>query len=159
LPTLGCCNSPVDGSETPAPLRFRLRKREELSGKWEDEVTSGQPFSMYCGFCHNARAMGERPFSNFQTVLAHMRMRALMTGEEQAKIEAFFRRWHDLAPANAPVEPTPKRQIFSQPIPELRGASQAADEASAKALADEEGAPWRASTIVPLPDPRAPASR
>ena len=68
LPTLGCYNPPVDVSQTPAPFRFRLKKGEELSGKWEDEVTGGQLFSMYCGYCHNARAIGERPFSNYQNV-------------------------------------------------------------------------------------------
>jgi hypothetical protein len=133
FPALGCYNPPVDVSQTPAPFRFRLRKGEELSGKWEDEVTGGQLFSMYCGYCHNARAIGERPFSNYQNVVAHMRVRALMTGEEQAKIEAFFRRWHDIPPASGPIEASPKRQIFSQPIPELREESQAADKAAAKA--------------------------
>ena len=104
LPILGCYNPPVDVSQTPAPFRFRLKKGEELSGRWEDEVTGGQLFSMYCGYCHNARAIGERPFSNYQNVVAHMRVRALMTGEEQAKIEAFFRRMHDVPPASAPIE-------------------------------------------------------
>jgi len=141
LPILGCYNPPVDVSQAPAPFRFRLKKGEELSGKWEDEVTGGQLFSMYCGYCHNARAIGERPFSNYQNVVAHMRVRALMTGEEQAKIEAFFRRWHDVPPASGPIEASPKRQIFSQPIPELREESQAADKAAAKAKAAEEAAP------------------
>jgi hypothetical protein len=48
---------------------------------------------------------------------------------------------------------------FSQPIPELREASQAADKASAKAHADEDGAPGRAANLVPLPVPGAPAPR
>ena len=104
FPTCGCYNPPVDVSQTPAPFRFRTPKGEETSGNWSDEVTGGQLFSMYCGFCHNARAIGERPFSNYQNVLAHMRVRALMTGEEQAKIEAFFRRWHDIPPASGPIE-------------------------------------------------------
>ena len=60
-----------------------------------------------------------------------------MTGEEQAKIEAFFRRWHDIPPASPPIEPAPKRQIFSQPIPELREESEAADKAAAKAKAEQ----------------------
>jgi hypothetical protein len=137
LPSVGCYNPPVDVSQTPAPFRFRLRQGEELSGRYEDEVTGGQLFSMYCGYCHNARAIGERPFSNYQNVLAHMRVRALMTGEEQAKIEAFFRRWHDIPPASGPIEPSPKRQIFSQPIPELREESEAADRAAARAKAEQ----------------------
>jgi hypothetical protein len=150
LSTLGCYSPPVDVSQTPAPLRFRLRKGEELSGKWEDEVTGGELFSMYCGYCHNARAIGERSFSNYQNVVAHMRVRALLTGEEQAKIEAFFRRWHDVPPASGPVEPSPKRQIFSQPIPELREESQAADKAAAKAKAAQDAAAQPAAA-VPMP--------
>jgi hypothetical protein len=165
LPTLGCYNPPVDVSQTPAPFRFRLKKGEELSGRFEDEVTGGQLFTMYCGYCHNLRAMGERPFSNYQNVLAHMRVRALMTGEEQAKIEAFFRRWHDVPPASGPIEPSPKRQVFSQPIPELREESQAADKAAAEAKAAAEpaaqpvapppaAAPRQAAPLVaPLPGP------
>jgi len=105
---------------------------------------------MYCGYCHNARAIGERPFSNYQNVLAHMRVRALMTGEEQAKIEAFFRRWHDVPPASGPIEPSPKRQIFSQPIAELREESQAADKAAAKAKAAQD-ATTQPTPAVPLP--------
>jgi hypothetical protein len=141
FPAMGCFNPPVDVSQTPAPFRFRLMKNDELTGKWEDEVTGGQLFSMYCGYCHNARAIGERPFSNYQNVTAHMRVRALMTGEEQAKIEAFFRRWHDIPPASGPIEPTPKRQVFSQPIPELREESEAADRAAAKAKAAAAASP------------------
>jgi hypothetical protein len=102
---------------------------------------------MYCGYCHNMRAVGERPFSNYQNVIAHMRVRAQLTGEEQSKIEAFFRRWHDVPPASAPVEPSPKRLIFAQPIPELREESQARDQAAAKA-AEERG---------PVPAPGAGA--
>ena len=150
LSTLGCYNPPVDVSQQPAPFRFRVKKGEELSGNWEDEVTGGQLFSMYCGYCHNARAIGERPFSNYQNVLAHMRVRALMTGEEQAKIEAFFRRWHDVPPASGPIEPSPKRQIFSQPIAELREESQAADKAAAKAKAAQD-ATTQPTPAVPLP--------
>ena len=138
FPAVGCYTPPVDVSQRPAPLRFGLKKGEELSGRWEDQVTGGELFSMYCGYCHNARAIGERPFSNYQNVVAHMRVRALMTGEEQAKIEAFFRRWHDVPPASGPVEASPKRQIFSQPIPELREESQAADKAAAKAKAAQD---------------------
>jgi len=150
FPALGCYNPPVDVSQTPAPLRFRLRKGGELSGKWEDEVTGGELFSMYCGYCHNARAIGERSFSNYQNVVAHMRVRALLTGEEQAKIEAFFRRWHDVPPASGPIEPSPKRQIFSQPIAELREESQAADKAAAKAKAAQDAAAQPAAA-VPMP--------
>ena len=75
---------------------------------------------MYCNQCHNARALGERPFANYQNVVAHMRVRANLTGEEYAKLDAFLRRWHDVPPPNPPVESSPKRLIFSQPIAELR---------------------------------------
>jgi hypothetical protein len=150
---VGCYNPPVDVSQLPAPLRFRLRKGEELSGRFEDEVTGGQLFTMYCGYCHNMRAVGERPFSNYQNVAAHMRVRALLTGEEQAKIEAFFRRWHDIPPASGPVEPSPKRQIFSQPIPELREESQAQDKAAASAKAESELMP---APLAPRPAASAP---
>jgi hypothetical protein len=150
---VGCYNAPVDVSQLPAPLRFRLRKGEELSGRYEDEVTGGQLFTMYCGYCHNMRAVGERPFSNYQNVAAHMRTRALLTGEEQAKIEAFFRRWHEVPPASGPVEPSPKRQVFSQPIPELREESRAADKAAASARADSELMP---APLAPRPAASAP---
>ncbi len=150
LSTLGCYNPPVDVSQKPAPFRFGVKKGEELSGNWEDEVTGGQLFSMYCGYCHNARSIGERPFSNYQNVLAHMRVRALMTGEEQAKIEAFFRLWHDVPSPSEPIEPSPKRQIFSQPIAELREESQAADKAAAKAK-EAQDATNQPTQAVPLP--------
>ena len=153
LGAAGCFNPPVDVSQLPAPLRFRLRKGEELSGRYEDEVTGGQLFTMYCGYCHNMRAVGERPFSNYQNVAAHMRVRALLTGEEQAKIEAFFRRWHDIPPASGPVEPSPKRQIFSQPIPELREESQAQDKAAASARPEADLMP---APLTPRPAANAP---
>ena len=41
---------------------------------------------MYCNQCHNARALGERPFANYQNVAAHMRVRANFTGEEYEKL-------------------------------------------------------------------------
>ena len=75
---------------------------------------------MYCNQCHNARALGERPFSNYQNVAAHMRVRANLTGTEYAKLIEFLRRWHDVPPPTPPVEPSPKRLIFPQPIAELR---------------------------------------
>jgi hypothetical protein len=75
---------------------------------------------MYCSYCHNAPALSERPFSNFQNVAAHMRVRANLTGKEYAKLVEFLRRWHDVPPPNPPVAPSPKRFIFSQPMSELR---------------------------------------
>jgi hypothetical protein len=75
---------------------------------------------MYCGACHNARSLAERPFSNYKNVAQHMRVRANLTGEEYAKLMAWLRRWCDVPPPNPPLEPSPKRITFSQPIPELQ---------------------------------------
>jgi hypothetical protein len=92
----------------------------EGCGCYEDSLTGGQIFSMYCSYCHNAPSLAERPFSNFKNVAAHMRVRANLTGKEYAKLEEFLRRWHDVPQPTPPVEPSPKRFIFSQPIAELR---------------------------------------
>jgi hypothetical protein len=75
---------------------------------------------MYCNQCHNARALGERPFANYQNVAAHMRVRANFTGEEYEKLLEFLRRWHDVPAPTPPMEPSPKRVISPQPINELR---------------------------------------
>ena len=40
---------------------------------YEDSLTGGQIFSMYCAGCHNARPLAERPFSNYKNVAVHMR--------------------------------------------------------------------------------------
>jgi hypothetical protein len=77
-------------------------------------------FSMYCAYCHNAPSLAERPFSNYKNVAVHMRVRANLTGKEYAKLMEFLRRWHDIPPPTPPVEPSPKRFFFAQPIPELR---------------------------------------
>lgn len=75
---------------------------------------------MYCGACHNARALGERPFASYENAANHMRVRANLTGEEYRKLMVFLRYWHDIPPQTPPVEPSPKRFIFSQPLSELR---------------------------------------
>jgi len=77
-------------------------------------------YKYYCGSCHNARPLGERPFSNYHVAVTHMRSQAYLTGEEYRQIIVFLRRWQDLGPATPPVKPSPKRMIFSQPIAELR---------------------------------------
>ena len=124
LALLGCYHSPVETSEFaqgPAPLRMPPPgKNGEGCDCYEDSLTGGQVFTMYCGYCHNAPTLAERPFSNYQNVAAHMRVRANLTGKEYAKLLEFLRRWHDVPPPNPPVEPSPKRLTFSQPIPELR---------------------------------------
>jgi hypothetical protein len=120
----GCYNTPLDLSsyaQGPAPLRMPSPARHaDACESYEDSLTGGQVFTMYCSSCHYAPSLAERPFSNFQNVAAHMRVRANLTGKEYAKLLEFLRRWHDVPPPHPDVEPSPKRLIFSQPIPELR---------------------------------------
>jgi len=122
---LGCYHTTIETSEYetgPAPLRMPSPGKDmESCGSYEDSLTGGQIFTMYCSYCHNAPALAERPFSNYQNVATHMRVRANLTGKEYAKLEAWLRRWHDVPAPNAPVEPSPKRFYFSQPISELQG--------------------------------------
>jgi hypothetical protein len=96
-------------------------KEGEACDCYEDSLTGGQVFHMYCSYCHNV-SLAERPFSNYRNVAAHMRVRANLTGKEYAKLMEFLRRWHDVPPPSPPVEPSPKRLIFSQPVNELRPA-------------------------------------
>jgi hypothetical protein len=103
---------------------------------------------MYCNQCHNARALAERPFLNYENVMAHMRVRANFTGEEYAKLIAFLQRWHDVPSPSPPVEGPPKRLIFSQPIAERR------EEELAKERAAQ--APAAGGAMAPAPPP-APA--
>ena len=99
---------------------------------------------MYCNQCHTVRALGERPFVYYQNVMAHMRVRANLTGEEYAKLMEFLRRWHDIPQPTPPVGPSPKRLIFSQPIAELR---------------EEQAAQERpAAPAQPQPAPAQPAA-
>jgi hypothetical protein len=123
LTALGCYHTPVDNSEYakgPAPLRMRSPADEAQACCYEDSLTGGQVFDMYCSYCHNAPALSERPFANFKNVAAHMRVRANLTGKEYAKLVEFLQRWHDVPPPHPPVEPSPKRFYFSQPISELQ---------------------------------------
>ena len=121
LASLGCFQTPVDTSEGPAPLRMPSPAREARScGSYEDSLTGGQVFSMYCGYCHNARSLAERPFSNYKNVAQHMRVRANIPGKEYAKLLAWLRRWHDVPPPGQREGSSPNRFFFSQPIPELR---------------------------------------
>jgi hypothetical protein len=117
----GCYNTPIDRSDTsagPAPLRFPSPEKECCC--YEDSLEGHHIFDMYCAGCHNARALAERPFSNYQNVAQHMRVRANLTGKEYAKLIAWMRRWNDVPPPLQNEAPTPKRFIFSQPISELR---------------------------------------
>jgi hypothetical protein len=129
----GCYNTPIDTSEYargPAPLRMPSPEKEgETCDRYEDSLTGGQVFTMYCSYCHYAPSLAERPFSNYKNVAAHMRVRANLTGKEYAKLMEFLRRWHDVPPPHPDtVEPSPKRLIFGQPIPELRPQTRAPEE-------------------------------
>ena len=118
----GCYTTEVDLSEHgqgPAPLRMPSPAKEGC-GCYEDSLTGGQVFEMYCSYCHNAPSLAERPFSNWRNVTAHMRDRANLTGKEYAKLMEFLRRWHDVPPPGRPEAPSPKRFFYSQPIAELR---------------------------------------
>jgi hypothetical protein len=87
----------------------------------EGECTDGgRLWRQYCGSCHNARPLGERPFANYHVAIAHMRDQAYLTGEEYRKIIMFVRQWQGVGPATPDVDPSPKRFEFSQPIAELR---------------------------------------
>src|SRR5258708_38474883 len=86
----GCQHTPIDLSEGPAPLRMPRPGQEPES--YEDSLTGGEGFAMYCNQCHNARALAERPFANYQNVAAHLRVRSNLTGEEHEKLLEFLLR-------------------------------------------------------------------
>ena len=132
LVVLGCNNTPTLTSvDSPAPLRIPPPNGEgQGHGTYEDSLTGGQVFTMYCGYCHFPRSLAERPFANYQNAAAHMRVVADLTGKEYADLMEFLRRFHDVPPPNPPVEPAPTHFYYSQPINELRpqkapGAAQA----------------------------------
>src|SRR5271165_374021 len=118
---IGCYQSPFNLSPGPAPLRTPPPAKDG-DGKcsYEDSLTGGQIFTMYCSYCHNAPSLAERNFANFRNVASHMRVRANLTGKEYAKLMEFLRRWNDVPPPTPPVEPSAKRFVFSQPLNELR---------------------------------------
>jgi hypothetical protein len=107
----------VDG---PAPLRMPSPDRIAGCERFEDELTGGEVFQMYCAQCHNRRPMFERPFANYQNVAAHMRTRANLTGKEYEKLVTWMRRVQDAPLPNPDTEPSPKRFVFSQPVNELQ---------------------------------------
>lgn len=124
LAIAGCHNTPVETSDFargPAPGRMPSPAREG-DGSYEDSLTGGQVFTMYCSYCHNAPNLSERNLANFKNVAAHMRVRANLTGKEYARLMEFLRRWNDVPPPSPTPEPTPTRFTFSQPINELRPA-------------------------------------
>ncbi len=122
---LGCNNIPVsdytsEQATGPVPLREPSpAKADPVS--YEDSLTGGDVFRMYCQYCHQARAIAERPFSHYKNVAAHMRVRANLTAKEYAALQAWLQRMHDVPPGDSPpVAPSPKRLIFTQPIQELK---------------------------------------
>jgi hypothetical protein len=122
LGLLGCYNTPIDVSEFsrgPAPLRMPSPGKDG-GCCYEDSLEGGHIFEMYCAACHNMRSLAERPFSNYQNVAAHMRVRANLTGKEYAKLVAWMRRWADVPNPPQSDDPSPKRFTYSQPISELR---------------------------------------
>jgi hypothetical protein len=141
---VGCYHTPVDTSEYaqgPAPLRMPSPAREAQAHRsYEDSLTGGQVFTMYCNSCHNSPTLAERPFSNFQNVATHMRVRANLTGKEYARLMEFLRRWNDIPPPSPPPEPSAKRFIFPQQIPELRPQTQKGAPQGGAQAAPEEAA-------------------
>jgi len=88
LAAAGCLNTAPDFSYNargPAPLRIPPA-REGACACYEDSLTGGQVFSMYCSYCHNAPSLAERPYSQFRNVTAHMRVRANLTGKVYSKL-------------------------------------------------------------------------
>jgi hypothetical protein len=108
----------VDG---PAPLRAPSPAQAIGSDRFEDSLTGGEVFQMYCASCHNRRPMSERPFANYRNVAAHMRTRANLSGKEYEKLVDWMRRVQDASPTGPDTEPSPKRLTFSQPIPRPGG--------------------------------------
>jgi len=116
-----------------------------IRGQSEDDCAAGgRLFKQYCGSCHNARPLGERPFSNYHVALTHMRDQAYLTGKEYRQIMYFLRRWDNVGPPTPPVEPSPKRFAFSQPIPELRPESPGAGSPAAPPPTGR--GPWQPSS-------------
>jgi hypothetical protein len=102
-------------------------------GEDRDYLEGGRLYKQYCGSCHNARPLSERPFSNNDISTAHMREQAYLTGREYRQIVHFLRRWHDLGPPTPDVAPSPKRLVFPQPISELRDGATPAESKPAPA--------------------------
>lgn len=126
LACMGCVNGP---SSHTASRNYSLGAapqdppHESARHSYDDYLSGGRIFQMYCGACHNARPLAERPFSNYEVASAHMREQAYLTGKEYRQLIHFLRRWQSVGPPTPEVEPTPKRFFFSQPLNELRDRS------------------------------------
>ena len=141
LAMAGCYHLPSETSEyTQGPAPRRMPSPEaNASCSYEDSLTGGKVFTMYCSYCHNAPSLAERPYSQFRNVAAHMRVRANLTGKEYAKLMEFLRRWNDVPPPTPEPAPSPSRLIFSQPMSELRPEEPKAPAAPPKAPGDAPG--------------------
>jgi hypothetical protein len=118
----------------------------------DDRVNGGRLFKLYCGSCHNARPLGERPFNNYQVAIAHMRDQAYLTGKEYRQIIMFLRRWDNVGPPTPSAAPSPKRFEYSQPIGVLKG-----DNASARSVPSPAGpGPWRGPSAPAPPSGQPP---
>jgi hypothetical protein len=146
---LGCYHNPINPPpDSPAPLRMPPPGQEGHCN-YEDSLTGGQIFTMYCGYCHFPRSLAERPFANYQTAAAHMRVVADLTGKEHAKLLEYLRRFHDVPPAGQQESPVPTRFFFSQPINELR-------QQQPKTAPDLQGGPRAGATSEASPGQPAP---
>lgn len=153
LTLLGCYTTQPDYgplAQGPTPRRMPSPARQEACS-YEDSLTGGQIFTMYCAQCHNPRPLSERPFAHYQNVAAHMHVRANLTGKEYAKLMEFLRRWHDVPPPTPPDPPSPKRFIFGQPIAELR------DQKSPPQPPGNPGLPPQAENAPADTEPQSPA--
>jgi hypothetical protein len=124
---LGCETTPThrvtpDFTQGPIPLRAPGPGFNPGSDRYVDNVSGGQLFDMYCIYCHNWRPLTERPFSNYQNVMAHMRARANLTGDEYDILMDWLRHMQDVPRPSERAEPSPKRLTYPQPISELKPA-------------------------------------
>lgn len=116
-----------DYANGPAVKRFNgPGQNENTVNEYVGSLNGGQLFKMYCLYCHNWRPITERPFSNYQNVMAHMRARANLTGDEYNTLMEWLRRMQDVPPESQGVDPSPKRMFYSQPIGELKPAPEEA---------------------------------
>jgi len=120
-------------TEGPAPLRERGPGPIVEAQGFENDVTGGELYQMYCNYCHVRRQLSERPFSNTQNTFAHMRARANLTGVEYEKLIDWLQRIDDVPKGTPAPEPSPKRLIYSQPISELRPTAEPAPDVAAPA--------------------------
>lgn len=117
--------------------------------QFDDTTSGGRLFKLYCASCHNARPLAERPFSNYEVALAHMRKHAYLTGKEYRQLVHFLRRWQDVGPPTPETEPSPKRFFFAQPVSEFRDRKDKAEDGKGKKPEKEAEAP-----VAPVAPPR-----